>query len=64
MPVPGLSMRCAAELCQYWTGEGCICEVFGLSDDDEYVHWECSHCHASGRTKSKPYLCPVCQRPL
>ena len=22
--------RCDAEMCPYWTGQGCICEVFDL----------------------------------
>lgn len=23
-------MSCDAELCEYWTGQGCICEVMGI----------------------------------
>jgi hypothetical protein len=25
---------CEAEMCQYWTGQGCICEVLGLESDE------------------------------
>jgi hypothetical protein len=26
-------MRCEAELCRNWTGQGCICEVMDLDPD-------------------------------
>jgi len=27
--------RCDAELCVYWTGEGCACVVFGIERESE-----------------------------
>lgn len=36
----------------------------GNDDEGEYVYWTCENCHATGKTKQAPYLCPVCGRPL
>ena len=41
--------RCDAELCQYWTGQGCICEAMGIEPDEEVRH--CAEC---GQTITVP----------
>lgn len=35
-------MTCTAELCEYWTGHGCICEVVGIEQEDHELPgmWE------------------------
>ena len=27
-------MRCNAEMCPFWTGMGCACDVMGLEEDE------------------------------
>ena len=30
-------MRCAQELCEYWNGSGCVCDVLDLSSDERPI---------------------------
>ena len=29
-----MSRRCLAELCRYWTGDGCACRVFDIEPEN------------------------------
>jgi hypothetical protein len=33
-----MTNSCYAETCKYWTGDGCICEVMDIDDDDREVN--------------------------
>lgn len=46
-------MRCAAELCHHWTGEGCACEVFDLAPAVV-----CERCTG---TRDADGTCPNCE---
>ena len=32
-----MSRRCDAELCVYWTGDGCACDVFRIDPDEDLL---------------------------
>ncbi|WP_280413157.1 hypothetical protein [Nocardia asiatica] len=51
-----MSDRCGAELCHYWTGQGCACEFLGIEPAIA-----CGRCDG---TRNADGSCPVCERPF
>lgn len=57
---------CEAELCPYWTGQGCACEVFGIDEGERRAaEWgqpidpepiPCPRCEGTGSITSDRYL--------
>lgn len=47
-------MKCQQELCEYWTGQGCICTIMDLPHDEG----ACPECARDLRVEQHQIGCP------